>query len=107
MTDLAELSGPELRAIAEVADLRDLRRANCLAALLSGPSLGAFAPGAPSLPPTSREILTSAMCACALAGFTTAGLVRAAEGYSCGRLPSEVVDGVVVAVVARRERGSL
>ena len=99
--------GAELRAIAEAFDLRDQRRANCLEALYRGPALGAFAPGAPPLPPTSREILTSAMCACALAGFSVAGLVRSAEGYSAGRLAAEVVDGVVVAVLARRERGEL
>jgi hypothetical protein len=105
--DVATLSGAELRAIAEAADLRDERRTNCLEALYAGPALGAFAPGAPPLPPTSRLILTAAMCACALAGFSVAGLVRSAEGYAAGRLSAEVVDGVVVAVVKRRDRGSL
>ena len=103
----AELSGADFRELAGLADIRDQRRANTLEALLRGPTIGAFAPGAPPLPPTSREELTSAMCACALAGFTTAGLLRSAIGYAAGRLPSEVVDGVVVAVLGRRERGQL
>jgi hypothetical protein len=107
MTALMELPGAELRALAEGADLRDLRRQHCLEALYAGPIVGAFKPGTAPLPPTSREILQSAMSACALAGFSTAGLVRSAEGYSAGRLPAEVVDGVVAAVLARRERGEL
>jgi hypothetical protein len=105
--DVATLSGAELRAIAEAADLRDERRANCLQALYSGPSLGAFAPGAPPLPALSREILAASLCPCALAGFSVAGLLRSAIGYAAGRLPSEVVDGVVVAVLGRRQRDQL
>jgi hypothetical protein len=107
MTALLELPGAELRELAGLADLRDQRRANSMVALYRGPVVGGFAPSAPPLPPISREILTSAMCALALHGFSTAGLVRSAEGYSAGRLAAEVVDGVVVAVLARRERGEL
>jgi hypothetical protein len=107
VTALLELPGAELRALAEAADLRDQRRANNLAALYAGPVIGAFREGAPPLPPTSREILTSAMSACAFHGFSTAGLVRSAEGYAAGRLPAEVIDGVVVAVLERRERREL
>jgi hypothetical protein len=107
MTALLELPGAELRALAEGADLRDKRRANCLEALLRGPVIGAFAPGAPPLPPLSREHLQAALSALALAGFTTAGLLRSATGYAAGRLPNEVVESAVVAVLARREKGTL
>jgi len=107
VTSLAEMSAADLRELAGLADQRDQRRANCLEALYAGPALGAFREGAPELPPTSREILTSAMSALALEGFSVAGLLTAAEGYSAGRLPAEVIDGVVVAVVARRERKEL
>jgi hypothetical protein len=107
MTALLELAPATLRELAGLAELRDQRRANCLDALYRGPVIGAFEPGAPPLPPTSREILQSAMSALALHGFSVAGLLRSAEGYSAGRLPAEVVDGVVAAVVARRERGEL
>jgi hypothetical protein len=107
MTALLELPAATLRELAGLADLRDQRRANNMVALFRGPVVGAFAPGAPPLPRLSREHLLSAMSACALLGFSIAGLVRSAEGYSCGRLPSEVCDGVVVSVVARRDRGQL
>ena len=107
MRALLELPGADLRELAGLADLRDQRRLNCVAALHNGPVVGAFAPGAPPLPPISREIVMSAMSALALHGFSIAGLVRSAEGYYCGRLPSEVCDGVVVSVVARRDRGQL
>jgi hypothetical protein len=108
VTKLAELpSAATLRELAGIAEMRDLRRANCLAALYARPVVGAFKPGAPPLPATSREILTSAMSALAFRGFTTAGLVRSAYAYAAGRLPAEVVDGVVVRVLRRRERGEL
>jgi hypothetical protein len=107
MSALLELPGATLRELAGLADARDERRSNNMAALFRGPVLGAFAPGAEPLPRLSREHLLSAMSACALHGFSIAGLVRSAEGYSCGRLPSEVCDGVAVAVVARRDRGQL
>jgi hypothetical protein len=108
VTKLAELpSAATLRELVGIAEMRDRRRANCIEALHAGPVIGAFAPGAPPLPPTSREILTSAMCACALAGFSTAGLLRSASGYAAGRLPGEVVDGAVVSVLRRRERGEI
>ncbi len=100
-------AGAELRELAALADLRDQRRANNLEALLRGPALGAFAPGAPPLPPTSPEELGSAMSALALRDFSVAGLVRSAEGYAAGRLPAEVVDRVVVEVLGRRKRGEL
>jgi hypothetical protein len=106
-TALANLSGPELRALGEAADLRDLRRQHNFEALLRAPTLGAFAPGAPALPPTSPEELGSAMSALALRGWSVAGIVRAAEGFSAGRLFPEVVDRVVVDVLARRKRGTL
>jgi len=107
VTALVELSAQDLRELADLADLRDTRRANNLQALYRGPTLGAFAPGAPPLPPTSPEELGSAMSALALHGWSIRGLLRAAEGYSAGRLPSEVVDRVVATVVARRRRGEL
>jgi hypothetical protein len=108
VTKLAELaSGATYRELADAADRRDQRRANNIKALIAGPALGAFSEGGPPLPPTSREILTSAMSALALEGFSVAGLLRSAEGYAAGRLPAEVIDGVVVAVVARRERKEL
>ena len=107
MTVLAELAGADLRQLATLADARDARRQNNLLALLNAPTLGAFRPGAPPLPPTSREIVMSAMSALALHDFSIAGLLRSAEGFAAGRLPAEVVDGVVATVVARRERGQL
>ena len=107
MTGLATFSAADLRQLAALADLRDQRRSNNLAALYRGPTPGAFAPGAPPLPPTSPEELESAMSALALHGFSVAGLVRAAEGYVAGRLPSEVVDRVVIDVLARSRRGEL
>jgi hypothetical protein len=107
VTALLELPGRDLRELAGLADLRDQRRSNNLQALYAGPVIGAFKPGAPRLPATSREILTSAMCALALHGFSTAGLLRSAMGYAAGRLPSEVVEAAVVAVLRRRERGEL
>lgn len=108
VTKVAELpSAATLRELAGLAEVRDRRRANCLDALYSGPVVGAFREGAPTLPPTSREILMSAMSACALAGFSVAGLLRSADGYAAGRLPPEVIDGVVSAVAARRGRGEL
>jgi hypothetical protein len=108
VTTLAELpSAATLRELVGLAELRDQRRANNLAALYAGPVIGAFREGAPPLPPTSREILRSAMSACALRGFSTAGLLRSATGYAAGRLPSEVVESAVVAVLARREKGTL
>jgi hypothetical protein len=103
----AELSGADFRELAGLADIRDQRRANNLEALLRGPTIGAFAPGAPPLPPTSREELMSAMSALALRGFSIAGLLRSAEGFAAGRLPPEVLDGVVAAVAARGDRGQL
>jgi hypothetical protein len=104
---VSTLSAQDLRQLASLADLRDSRRANNLQALLRGPTLGAFAADAPSLPPTSPEELGSAMQALALRGWSTRGLVHAAEGYSAGRLPPETVDRVVVEVLRRRERGEL
>jgi hypothetical protein len=106
-TALANLSGPELRALGEAADLRDLRRQHNFEALLRAPTLGAFAPGAAPLPPTSPEELGSAMSALALRCWSVGGIVRAAEGFSAGRLFPEVVDRVVVDVLARRTRGQL
>jgi hypothetical protein len=47
------------------------------------------------------------MSALALRGWSVAGIVRAAEGFSAGRLFPEVVDRVVVDVLARRKRGTL
>ena len=47
------------------------------------------------------------MSALALRGFTVAGLLRSAEGRSAGRLPPEVVDRIVIDVLARRNRGEL
>jgi hypothetical protein len=105
--DFATITAVELRELAGLADLRDQRRQNCLEALYRGPVIGAFREGAPPLPATSREILQSAMSALALHGFSVAGLLRSAEEYSAGRLPTEVIDGVVAAVVARRERDQL
>ena len=107
MTALLELPAATLRELAGLADQRDQRRANNLAALYAGPVLGAFREGAPPLPSTSREILTSAMSALALKGFSVAGLLRSAEGFSAGRLPAEVIAGVVATVATRRERGQL
>ena len=103
----AELSGADLRELAGLADLRDLRRQYNLEALYAGPALGAFAPGALPLPPLLPEQLDSAMAALALRGWSVAGLLRAAEGFSAGRLFPETVDRVVVDVLARRDRGQL
>jgi hypothetical protein len=47
------------------------------------------------------------MSALALRGWSTAGLLRAAEGFSAGRLFPEVIDRVIVDVLKRRERGQL
>ena len=47
------------------------------------------------------------MSALALRGWSVGGIVRAAEGFSAGRLFPEVVDRVVVSVLARRNRGTL
>jgi hypothetical protein len=107
MTALLELPGAELRELAGLADARDRRRSNNLQALYGGPTPGAFASGAPSLPRLSREIVQSAMSALAFHGFTVAGLLRSAEGFAAGRLPPEILDGVVAAVAARRDRGQL
>jgi hypothetical protein len=104
---LTELSAADLRELASLADLRDRRRANNLEALYRGPALGAFTEGAPPLPVTSPEELGSAMSALAFRGFSVAGVLRSAEGYSAGRLPPEVVDRVVVDVLARANRGEL
>ena len=107
MTALTELSAQDLRELASLADLRDKRRAHNTEALYRGPTLGAFAPGAAPLPPTSPEELGSAMSALALRGCSVAGLVRSAEGWSADRLPPEVVDRVVIGVLARQRRGEL
>lgn len=107
MTRIAELSGRDLRELASLADARDERRANNLEALYRMPTIGAFRENAPPLPPTSPEELTSAMAALALRGWTVGGLLRAAENFSAGRLWPETVDRVVVAVLARRDRGTL
>ena len=106
MTALAELSAADLRELASLADLRDQRRANNIETLYAGLALGAFEDGQP-LPPLEREQLTSAMCALALRGFSPKGLLRSAEGYSAGRLSSEVIDDVVVEVLRRRKWGQL
>src|ERR1035441_456084 len=74
-TALANLSGPELRALGEAADLRDLRRQHNFEALLRAPTLGAFAPGAAPLPPTSPEELGSAMSALALRCWSVGWIV--------------------------------
>jgi hypothetical protein len=103
----AELSGAVLRQLAGLADWRDERRANNLAALYAGPALGAFREGAPPLPPLLPEQLDSAMAALALRGWSVAGLLRAAEGFSAGRLFPETVDRVIVDVARRRARGQL
>jgi hypothetical protein len=107
MTALAELSAADFRELASLADLRELRRRNNVGALYAGLALGAFEDGAQPLPPLDREQLASAMSALALRGFSTEGLLRSAEGYSAGRLPSEVVDDVVVDVLRRRKWGQL
>jgi hypothetical protein len=101
MTDLTTLSGPDLRELAAVADLRELRQKHSFEALLEGPPLGGTAPLGPLLP----EQLASAMSC--LAHWSVEGLLRAANEYSAGRLPPEVVDRVVVDVLKRRERGEL
>ena len=101
------LNSADLRELASLADLRAQRRANNLEALYRGPVIGAFLEGAPPLPATSPEELGSAMSALALRGFSVAGLVRSAEGYSAGRLPPEVIDRVVIGVIARQKRGEL
>jgi hypothetical protein len=107
VTVLAELSGADLRQLASAADLRDQRRANCLATLYQGPTIGAFAPGASPLPPLLPEQLESALCALALHGWSGKGLARAAEGYTAGRLPPEIVCRVVNDTIRRRRAGAL
>lgn len=107
MTALFDLSEADLRQLADLARLRDQRRANNLEALYRGPALGAFAPGASRLPPLLPEELGSALRALALRGFSVAGLVRSAEGYSAGRLPHEVVCRVVDEIVCRTRSGAL
>jgi hypothetical protein len=105
--DIPHMTGAELRDLAEAADLRDRRRENCIETLCRGPVVGAFAPGAPPLPPLPREVLVSAMSALSFHGFTVEGLVRSAAAYAAGRLPPEIVDGVVISVLRRRTRGEL
>ncbi len=107
MTDVANLTGRDLRELATLADARDERRVNNLEALYRMPTVGAFRENAPPLPPTSSEELGSAMSALALRGWSVGGIVRAAEGFSAGRLFPELVDRVVVEVLKRRERGQL
>jgi len=107
VTALLDLSEADLRQLADLARLRDQRRANCLATLYQGPALGAFAPGASPLPPLLPEQLESALRALALHGFSVAGLVRSAEGYSAGRLPPEIVARVVNDVLRRTRSGAL
>ncbi len=107
MTALLELSEADLRQLADLAHLRDQRRANCLEALLRAPALGAFREGAPPLPPLLPEELESAMCALALRGWSGWALARAAEGYTAGRLPPEIVGRVVNDVLRRRRAGAL
>ena len=107
MTALFDLSEADLRQLADLARLRDQRRANCLEALLRAPALGAFREAAPPLPPLLPEELESAMCALAFRGCSGRGLVRAAEGYSAGRLAPEVITRVVNNVLRRRRRGDL
>jgi hypothetical protein len=104
---LATMTGPDLRQLASLADLRDLQRLNRLEELLRGPTIGAFTEGAPPLPPLLPEQLDSAMAALALRGWSVAGLLRAAEGFSAGRLFPETVDRVVVDLLTRRARGEL
>jgi hypothetical protein len=104
---LADLPAGVLRELAAAADLRGRRRANNLEALLRGPALGAFAPGAPPLPPLLPEELESAMCAGALRGWSGPGIARAAAGYTAGRLAPEIVARVVNDVLRRRKAGAL
>jgi hypothetical protein len=106
-TLLDQFSEADLRQLADLARLREQRRQNCLEALLRGPALGAFAAGAPPLPPTSPEELESAMCAGALRGWSGPGIARAAIGYTAGRLAPEIVARVVTDVLRRRKAGAL
>ena len=107
MTALADLPAAELRELAALADLRAQRRANNLEALLRGPALGAFAPGAPPSPPLLPQELESAMCTLAFRGWSGRGLFAWAEGYSAGRLAPEVITRVMNNVLRRRRRGDL
>jgi hypothetical protein len=103
MTALVELPGQVLRELASLSDLRDQRRENNFQALLQGPPLSGSMPLGPLLP----EQLASAMSCLALNDWSVKGLVRAADRYTAGRLPEEVVDRVVIDVLARRKRGEL
>ena len=104
---LDDLSESDLRQLADLARLRDQRRANNLEALLRAPALGAFAPGAPPLPPLLPEELASALSALALRGHSAKGLARAATGYTAGRLAPEIVARVTNDVLRRRRSGAL